>query len=117
MAALERRMVANGLSAPGRPRASPGNKRKRQAGVTHVGAVQISDYCTTSGSESSESEVESNRDNCSSPVMSGNPVETNPASPIPRNKFSFGSLQLDEEPDEEGCHVFSDEDGGQIFSC
>lgn len=111
MAALERRMVANGLSAPGRPRASPGHKRKRQAGVTHVGAVQMSDYCTTSGSESSESEVESNRDNCSSPV------ETTPASSIPRNKFSFGSLQLDEEPDEEGCHAFSDEDGGQIFSC
>lgn len=118
MAALERRMVANGLSAPGRSRTSPGQKRKRQAGVAHVGAVQMSDYCTTSGSESSESEVETNRGNCSSsPQLSGHPAEANSTSPLPRNKFSFGSLQLDEEPDEDGCHAFSDEDGAQIFSC
>lgn len=109
MAALERRMVANGLSTPGRARASLGQKRLRQAGVAHVGAVQMNDYSTTSGSESSESEVEANTGNCSSPV--------NSTSPIPRNKFSFGSLQLDEEADEDGCHAFSDEDGGQIFSC
>lgn len=117
MAALERRMVANGLSAPGRSRTSPGQKRKRQAGVAHVAAVQMSDYCTTSGSESSESEVETNRGTCSSPLMSGPPAESNSTSPLPRNKFSFGSLQLDEEPDEDGCHAFSDEDGAQIFSC
>uniref|UniRef100_A0A8C6M5Z8 FERM, ARHGEF and pleckstrin domain-containing protein 1 n=1 Tax=Nothobranchius furzeri TaxID=105023 RepID=A0A8C6M5Z8_NOTFU len=47
--------------------------------------------------------------------LSGSPVEAN--SSIPRNKFSFGSLQLDEDADEDGCHNFSDEDGGQIFSC
>uniref|UniRef100_A0AAQ5YI90 FERM, ARHGEF and pleckstrin domain-containing protein 1 n=1 Tax=Amphiprion ocellaris TaxID=80972 RepID=A0AAQ5YI90_AMPOC len=54
--------------------------------------------------------------NCSSPSMFSSPVEANSNSPIPRNKFSFGSLQLDEEADEDGCHAFSDEDGGQIFS-
>lgn len=112
MAALERRMVANGLSAAGRPRASLGQKH-----LGHVGAVQMSEGSTTSGSESSESEVETNKGNCSSPVTFGNPVEANSTSPIPRNKFSFGSLQLDEEADEDGCHAFSDEDGGQIFSC
>ncbi len=117
MAALERRMVANGLSASGRPRASLGQKRLGQAGVTHVGPVQMNDCSTTSGSESSESEVETNRGNCSSPMVFGNPVEANSTSPIPRNKFSFGSLQLDEEADEDGCNAFSDEDGGQIFSC
>lgn len=111
MAALERRMMANGLSAPGRSRA--GHKRLGQAGVTHVGAVQMSEDCTTSGSESSESEVE-NRGNCSSPVT-GSPVEA--TSSIPRNKFSFGSLQLDEDAEVDECHVFSDEDGGHIFSC
>lgn len=116
MAALERRMVANGLSAPGRSRASLGHKRLGHAGVTHVGAVQMNDCTNTSGSESSESEVETSRGNCSSPMF-GNSVEANSTSPIPRNKFSFGSLQLDEEADEDGCHVFSDEDGGQIFSC
>lgn len=115
MAALERRMLANGLSAPGRPRTSPGQKRKGHPGDPHVGGVQMNDCCTTSGSESSESEAEFNRG--SSPQMSGNPVETSFASSIPRSKFSFGSLQLDEEEDEEGCYVLSDEDGGQIFNC
>lgn len=117
MAALERRMVANGLSAPGRSRAGLGQKRLGQAGVTHVGAVQMNECSTTSGSESSESEVETNRGTCSSPLMFGNPVEVNSTSTLPRNKFSFGSLQLDEEADEDGCHAYSDEDGGQIFSC
>lgn len=117
MAALERRMVANGLSAPGRTRASLGKKRLGQAGCKHVGAVQMNECSTTSGSESSESEVETNKGNCGSPLMFGNPVEANSTSPIPHNKFSFGSLQLDEEADEDGCHAFSDEEGGQIFSC
>lgn len=114
MAALERRMKANGLSAPGRPRSSLGQKRLGQASASHVGAVQMNEGTTTSGSESSESEVE-NRAHCSSPLVFGNPVEVNP--PIPRSKFSFGSLQLDDEADEDVGHAFSDEDGGQIFSC
>lgn len=117
MAALERRMLANGLSAPGRSRASLGQKRLGQAGVTHVGAVQMNECSTTSGSESSESEVETNRGTCGSPLVFGNPVEASSTPTLPRNKFSFGSLQLDEEADEDGCHAYSDEDGGQIFSC
>uniref|UniRef100_A0A1A8F904 FERM, RhoGEF (ARHGEF) and pleckstrin domain protein 1 (Chondrocyte-derived) n=1 Tax=Nothobranchius korthausae TaxID=1143690 RepID=A0A1A8F904_9TELE len=111
MAVLERRMKANGLSAPSRSR--PSQRRQAQAGGTHMGAVQMSEGFTTSGSESSESEIE-NKGTCSSP-LSSSPVEAN--SSIPRNKFSFGSLQLDEDADEDGCHNFSDEDGGQIFSC
>lgn len=117
MAALERRMVANGLSVAGRSSASPGLKRLGHAGVTHVGPVHMNDCSTTSGSESSESEVENSEGNCSSPLMVGNPVEDNSTSPLPRNKFSFGSLQLDEEADEDGCNAFSDDEGGQIFSC
>uniref|UniRef100_A0A7N8Y972 FERM, ARH/RhoGEF and pleckstrin domain protein 1 n=1 Tax=Mastacembelus armatus TaxID=205130 RepID=A0A7N8Y972_9TELE len=115
MAALERRMLANGLSAPGRSRARRGQKRLGHAAVTHVGAIHLHDCSTTSGSESSESEVETYRGN--SPQMFDNPVEANSTSPIPRNKFSFGSLQLEEEGDEDGCHGFSDDDGGQLFSC
>lgn len=115
MAALERRMLANGLSAAGRSRSSFGQRRKAHAGAPHMGGVQMNDCGTTSGSESSESETECNRG--SSPQTSGNPVETSFASSIPRSKFSFGSLQLDEEADEEGCYVFSDEEGGQIFNC
>lgn len=117
MAALERRMMANGLSAPGRTRANQGMKQAGMAGVTHVGAVQMNDGLATSATESSDSEVETKRGNCSSPGMFGPPVEANPTSSIPRNKFSFGSLQLDEEADENDCQVFSDEDIGQIFSC
>lgn len=115
MAALERRMLANGLSTPGRSRTSPGEKQKGHPGGPHVGGVQMNDCCTTSGSDSSESEAESNRGN--SPQTSGNPVETSFASSIPKSKFSFGSLQLDEEADEDGCYVFGDEDAGQIFNC
>lgn len=115
MAALERRMLANGLSAPGRPRTSPGQRRKGRVAAPRMGGVQMNDSCTTSGSESSESEAEFTRG--SSPQTSGNPVETSFASSIPRSKFSFGSLQLDEEADEEGCCVFSDDDGGQVFNC
>lgn len=118
MAALERRMVANGLSAPGRSRVSLGPRRSVRSGVTPAGAVQMNDGSTTSGSESSESELETNRGNCSSsPLMFAHPAEAGSSSPIPRNKFSFGSLQLDEEADEDGCHAFSDEDSPKIFSC
>ncbi|KAA8588102.1 hypothetical protein FQN60_001296 [Etheostoma spectabile] len=116
MAALERRMVANGLSVAGRSSTSPGLKRLGHAGVTHVGPVHVNDCSTTSGSESSESEVENSEGNCSRPVMAGTPLEDNSTSPLPRNKFSFGSLQLDEEADEDGCNAFSDDEGGQIFS-
>lgn len=115
MAALERRMMANGLSAPGRSKASQGQRRLGQN--KRVGAVQMNDCSTTSGSESSESEAEPNRENYSGPLMFDNPAEADSSSPIPRNMFSFGSLQLDEEADEDGCHAFSDDDGGQIFSC
>ncbi|XP_008402290.1 FERM, RhoGEF and pleckstrin domain-containing protein 1 isoform X5 [Poecilia reticulata] len=101
MAALERRMTANGLTAPGRFRA--GKKRLGQVGVKHVEAVQMCEGSTTSGSESSESEGE-DRGNCSNSTVEA-------SAPIPRNKFSFGSLQLDEEAeDEDGCHNFSDEE-------
>lgn len=117
MAALERRMKANGLSAPGRTRTSPGKKRLGQGGATHVGAVQMNDGSNTSGSESSESEVENSRGNCSTPLMFSNTAEANSSSPIPRSKFSFGSLQLDEEADQDECNAFSDEECAQTFSC
>lgn len=115
VAALERRMAANGLSVAGvRSKAGSGLKRFGQPGVTHVGPVQMNDCSTTSGSESSESEVEAG----GSPLMVGSAAEGNSTSLIPVNRFSFDSLQLDEEAEEEdGCCAFSDEEGAQIFSC
>lgn len=119
MAALERRMVANGLSAPGRARARASSLQKHtgQPGVPYVGAVQINHGSTTSGSESSESEPEATRGNSTSPLMCGDSVEANPSSPLPRCRYSSDSLQLDEEADEDEGRALSDEDGGQIFSC
>lgn len=81
-----------------------------------MGAVQMNESLTTSGSsESSESDLEMREGRCSSPQRFGDAAET--PTYIPRNKFSLGSLELGEEEDEDGCHVFTDEDSGQIFSC
>lgn len=122
MAALERRMMANGLCAPGRTRSRSrsrsglGQRGLGGGGVSHMGAVQMNESLTTSGSsESSESDLEMREGRCSTPQRFGDAAET--PTYIPRNKFSLGSLELGEEEDEDGCHVFTDEDSGQIFSC
>uniref|UniRef100_A0A8C7IGW4 FERM, ARH/RhoGEF and pleckstrin domain protein 1 n=1 Tax=Oncorhynchus kisutch TaxID=8019 RepID=A0A8C7IGW4_ONCKI len=119
MAALERRMMANGLSAPGQPKPSPLQKLYSRGGVDHIGAVQMIDGSTSSGTESSDSETETTTGSSSShPLTYGNPMAMGVnSSPMPRNKYSFGSLQLDEELEEDGCLNFSDEDGAQVFSC
>ncbi|RXN00055.1 FERM, RhoGEF and pleckstrin domain-containing protein 1 [Acipenser ruthenus] len=114
MAVLERRMMANGLSSPGQSKASPATKRLYASGaMDHIGAVQMIDCSTSSGSESSDSESEPH---FSHPLMFGNPNAVS-SSPMPRNKYSFGSLQLDEEVEEDGSINLSDEDGGRVFSC
>ncbi|MGH0138098.1 UNVERIFIED_CONTAM: hypothetical protein FKN15_003642 [Acipenser sinensis] len=114
MAALERRVMANGLSSPGQSKASPAMKRLYASGaMDHVGAVQMIDCSTSSGSESTDSESEPP---FSHPLMFGNPNAVS-SSPMPRNKYSFGSLQLDEEVEEDGSINLSDEDGGRVFSC
>lgn len=118
MAALECRVKANGLSAPGQPKPSALQKLYSQGGVDHVGAVQMIDGSTST--ESSDSETENTTGSSSShPLTYGNPLAVgfNYPSPMPRNKYSFGSLQLDEEMEEDGCLNFSDEDGAQVFSC
>ncbi|RXN01965.1 FERM, RhoGEF and pleckstrin domain-containing protein 1 [Acipenser ruthenus] len=114
MAVLERRVMANGLSSPGQSKASPAMKRLYASGaMDHVGAVQMIDCSTSSGSESTDSESEPP---FSHPLMFGNPNAVS-SSPMPRNKYSFGSLQLDEEVEEDGSINLSDEDGGRVFSC
>ncbi|XP_046903303.1 uncharacterized protein LOC124485632 isoform X2 [Hypomesus transpacificus] len=119
-AALERRMRANGLSAPGQPRL--GNAQRRgggRGGAHHIGAVQMTDGSASSGSESSDSEAEGRGVTGGYAPGYGHAVSPAPASSpaLPRNRFSFGSLQLDEEMGEEGCLALSDEDGAQVFSC
>lgn len=117
MAALERRMLANGLTPPGMPRTGPSLKPHGRPGLEHINAVQMVDGSTSSGTESSDSEAESSGGSCGQPLAYDNPMAMNTSPRLPRSKFSFGSLQLDEETEEDGCLTFSDEDGAQVFSC
>lgn len=117
MAALERRMLANGLTPPGMPRTGPLLKPHGRPGLEHMNAVQMVDGSTSSGTESSDSEAESSGGSCGQPLAYDNPMAMNASPRLPRSKFSFGSLQLDEETEEDGCLTFSDEDGAQVFSC
>ncbi|KPP63762.1 FERM, RhoGEF and pleckstrin domain-containing protein 1-like, partial [Scleropages formosus] len=91
MVALERRMMANGLSPPGQPKPSP---------------VQKSDSESDTGGSAGR------------PLVYGNPAAVGSSSPLPRSRFSFGSLQLDEEEvdEEDGCFNFSDEDRARLVS-
>lgn len=117
MAALERRMLANGLTPPGMPRTGHSLKPHSRPGLEHINAVQMVDGSTSSGTESSDSEAESSGGSCGQPLAYDNPMAMNATPRLPRSKFSFGSLQLDEETEEDGCLTFSDEDGAQVFSC
>lgn len=119
IAALERRMVANGLSLPGQQGASPRQKHLGHGGAEHVGVVQLHDSSSTSGSESSEGEMETARDSPSGHQLAySNSMQANSSPYMPRSEYSFDSLHLDEEDaEEDGCQVFSDEDVGQVFSC
>uniref|UniRef100_A0A3B1K1T6 FERM domain-containing protein n=1 Tax=Astyanax mexicanus TaxID=7994 RepID=A0A3B1K1T6_ASTMX len=104
MAALERRMLANDcLTSP-----------RRHGGVPMI------DGSTSSGTDTSDSEEVESTGSCGQSLGFGNPAarSSSPISPLPRNKFSFGSLQLDEDENADGgCVDFSDEEGAQVFSC
>ncbi|TDG96046.1 hypothetical protein EPR50_G00235670 [Perca flavescens] len=95
--------------------------------------VQMIDGSTSSGSDSSDTESDTGSSAYSQPLMYGNPAAVSSmnsvnsngvnSSPLPRSKFSFGSLQLAEGNDgegeeEEGYYRFNEEDiGGRVFSC
>lgn len=114
MAALERRMLANGLAPPGQIRPKTASPHRRHGGVPMI------DGSTSSGTDTSDSEEVESTGSCGQSLGFGNPAarSSSPISPLPRNKFSFGSLQLDEDENGEGgCVDFSDEEGAQVFSC
>ncbi|KAJ8012714.1 hypothetical protein DPEC_G00045760 [Dallia pectoralis] len=118
MAVIERRMMANGLSAPGQPKPGHLQNLSVRACVDHPGAVKMIDGSTSSGTESSDSdEAETTTGSSSShPLTYGNPMAVSSSPSMPRNKYSFGSLQLEEEM-EDGCLNFSDDDGAHVFRC
>uniref|UniRef100_A0A671R838 FERM, RhoGEF and pleckstrin domain-containing protein 1-like n=1 Tax=Sinocyclocheilus anshuiensis TaxID=1608454 RepID=A0A671R838_9TELE len=110
MAMLERRMLANGLTPPGKANLKPSSPHRR------FGAVQMIDGSTSSGTDTSDSEEAESTGSCSQSLGFENQA-TRSSSRLPRNKYSFGSLQLDELDDEGGCVNLSDEEGMQVFNC
>uniref|UniRef100_A0A673HXR5 FERM domain-containing protein n=1 Tax=Sinocyclocheilus rhinocerous TaxID=307959 RepID=A0A673HXR5_9TELE len=89
MAMLERRMLANGLTPPGKANLKPSSPHRR------FGAVQMIDGSTSSGTDTSDSEEAESTGSCSHSLGLENQAARS-SSPLPRNKYSFGSLQLDE---------------------
>lgn len=112
MAALERRMLANGLSPLGQVKASASSPHRRHS------AMQMIDGSTSSGTDTSDSEEMESIGSCSQSLGFANPAvhSSSPVSHLPRNKLSFGSLQLDEDGEGGGVD-FSDEEGAQVFNC
>lgn len=142
-APMERRMiVTNGnhtgnLGVPGQARSNTAQRLFGRRGNNLNQPVQMIDGSTSSGSDTSDTESDTGSSAYSQPLMYGNPaavsslvsVNSNggnsPA--LPRSKFSFGSLHLEEgeggeggegEEEEEGCYRFNEDNmGGQVFSC
>uniref|UniRef100_A0A7N4P1B7 FERM, ARH/RhoGEF and pleckstrin domain protein 1 n=1 Tax=Sarcophilus harrisii TaxID=9305 RepID=A0A7N4P1B7_SARHA len=91
MACSEGKALANGVAVLG-----PNKKVGCASGmIDRMAAIQIAEGSTSSGTESSDSDPEIVSP-FNQPLMFGNPVVLN-SPPLPRNKHSFGSLQLDEE--------------------
>lgn len=147
-APTERRMIiTNGnhgnLAVPGQARSNTvqrlfGRQGKPGSNPSHNNhnnlnqPVQMIDGSTSSGTDTSDTESDTGSSAYSQPLMYGNPAAVSSmnsvnsngvnSSPLPHNKFSFGSLQLEEgddgEGEEEGCYRFNEEDvGGRVFSC
>uniref|UniRef100_A0A8D0AQU7 FERM, ARH/RhoGEF and pleckstrin domain protein 1 n=1 Tax=Sander lucioperca TaxID=283035 RepID=A0A8D0AQU7_SANLU len=147
-APMERRMILTNGNHAGNPvvpsqarsntvqrlfgrQGKPGNNPTRNNNQNQP--VQMIDGSTSSGSDSSDTESDTGSSAYSHPLMYGNPAAVSSmnsvnsngvnSSPLPRSKFSFGSLRLEEGNDgegeeEEGYYRFNEEDiGGRVFSC
>ncbi|KTG38074.1 hypothetical protein cypCar_00002748, partial [Cyprinus carpio] len=95
MAMLERRMLANGLTPPGKANLKPSSPHRR------FGAVQMIDGSTSSGTDTSDSEEAESTGSCSHSLGFENQA-TRSSSRLPRNNYTFESLQLDELDNEGG---------------
>uniref|UniRef100_A0A673J3X0 FERM, RhoGEF and pleckstrin domain-containing protein 1-like n=1 Tax=Sinocyclocheilus rhinocerous TaxID=307959 RepID=A0A673J3X0_9TELE len=121
MAALERRVAADGLGTSSQARSSNVQRLygSRLSANDHNSPVHMIDGSTSSGMESSDTESDAGNNSYSQPLVFGNPGVVN-SSPMPQSKFSFGSLQLEDEGQrgEDGySYPISDEDGAQFFNC
>lgn len=116
MSSPEGKMMANGMPAGAQSKHSPVIQSLHASGVVdHMAAVQMMEGSTSSGTESSDSDSEIISP-FTHPLVFGNPIVLS-SSPMPRNKYSFGSLQLEEKVEEDVSVRLSDEDGVQVFSC
>lgn len=147
-APMERRMIiTNGnhtgnLMVPGQARSNTAQRlfgRQGKPSNNHSNLnqpVQMIDGSTSSGTDTSDTESDTGSSAYSQPLMYGNPAAVSSLNSVnsngvnspalPRNKFSFGSLHLEEEKggegeeeeEEEGCYRFNQEDiSGRVFSC
>lgn len=116
MSSPEGKMMVNGMPAGAQSKQSPIMQSLHASGMMdHMAAIQMMEGSTSSGTESSDSDSEIINP-FTHPLVFGNPIVLS-SSPMPRNKYSFGSLQLDEEIEEDVSVGLSDEDGVQVFSC
>ncbi|CAI9542989.1 unnamed protein product, partial [Staurois parvus] len=97
MAALEAKMMSNGIFDTRQLRCSP-VLRPAALIQDQMSAVPMTDGSTSSGSESSDTDSDI-VDSFSHPLVYGNPIVLS-SSPMPRNNYSFGSLQLEEYAEE-----------------
>lgn len=116
MTSLEGKTMANGVSATGQSKQSSIMQSLYVSGmIDHTAAIQMMEGSTSSGTESSDSDSEI-MNPFTDPLVFGNPIVLS-SSPIPRNKYSLGSLQLDEEVEEDVSVGLSVEDGMHVLSC
>ncbi len=121
IAALERRVAANGLGASSQTRSSSVQRLygSRLSANDHSSPVHMIDGSTSSGTESSDTESDAGSNSYSQPLVFGNPGAAN-SSPMPQSKFSCGSLQLEDEGqggDNGYSYPINEEDGAQFFNC
>lgn len=112
---LEGKNMANGVLSTGQPKQSPVMHALYARGMMdHISTVQMMEGSTSSGTESSDSDSEMVNP-FTHPLVFGNPIVLN-SSPLARNKYSFGSLQLDEEVEDVSVGL-GDDDGVHVFGC
>lgn len=112
---LESKNMANGVPGTFQPKQSPVIQSLYARGMMdHMSTIQMMEGSTSSGTESSDSDSEIVNP-FTHPLVFGNPIVLN-STPMSRNKYSFGSLQLDEEVEDVSLGL-SEEDGLHVFSC
>lgn len=121
IAALERCLAANGRGASSQARSNTPQQvyGSRLSANDHNSPVHMIDGSASSGTESSDTESDAGSNSYHQPLVYGNPGAAG-SSPVPRNKFSIGSIQLEDKGQgrEDGYHYpVSNEDEGQFFNC